>query len=345
MIGNISRLGNFLECRRRSYFSDILKLRPFTDSYNLIFGGAIHKGAETLFKTGSAEQALAEAERKLKERYEKMSSFLLPEEIPLIEKYARQSRSATQAFYNFFAQFSDFKVVRPEVRFCVELPNSTHHCRFAHELLYPDFPFELCEQSDMECHIPHFLAGRTDGIALWNKMLWFLEIKTTGDNKESFFRKFILDLQTTAYTYGIRKEAGIDVHGFVLVKIEKPRKNARDPFHYKVEAEPITKTSEDLARFEVEVVQIMNDYESSLPQGEVKSDLDLAKRYKNPASCFNYNEECMFHTLCKGNRLPETGEFKLGEEDYIDLYLKYKVGLLSKEQFDLAESNWREEFR
>ncbi len=349
MIANISRVGSFLSCRRRNYYSNELRLKPFTTDYNLIFGGAVHTGAEAFNSGKTLSEALNAAEEKIRVRYKAQSSFLLPEELPLIDKYARQSRSATEAFIVFFKQFSDFKVVRPEVRFCVPLPNSVHHCKAAHRLLFPDVPYHFCAAKEnvvLPCNIPHYIAGRTDGIALWRKMLWFLEIKTTGDLKESFFRKFILDLQTTAYTYGIKKEAQIEVHGFVLVKITKPNKKAKDQFHYTVDAEPITKTPEDLRTFEVEMVQILNDYEDSLPVDIVTDHSQLAKVYRNPASCFDYNRECMFHSVCKNNRLPEEGEFKVErKEDYVDLYLKYKLGLLTKEEFDQKEKVWREEFR
>ena len=135
------------------------------------------------------------------------------------------------------------------------------------------------------------------------------------------------------------------MHGFVLIKIVKPRKNSKDQFHYQVDAEPIVKTPEDLQAFETEMIEILNDFESSLPFVEVNRVEQLAKMYRDPASCFNYNRVCTFHSVCKNNRLPEEGEFKVEVEDYVDLYLKRKLGLLSKEDFDKAEREWREENR
>jgi hypothetical protein len=210
-------------------------------------------------------------------------------------------------------EHDDWTLLQPEVEFCVELPNTKHHCVFAHQILHPEgigtYPTDIVVCDDQRCYVNHRLKGRADGLIAWKGMVWIIERKTSGLSGEFFWTQWQLASQPTGYIYGAWKGAGVRPNGFILEKTTKPRKNSKDPFHITIEREPFLRSDADLLEFERDISQIATDYERAYVENAW---------YKNTASCTNWNRKCYFHDLCKRNQEVMPGEFRTRKKDYVD---------------------------
>lgn len=325
MIGNISRITQFNECRRKAWNWHQLRLKNTREDEPLIRGDAVHKGFAKLFATGKAEEATEFAVKTYKERSQPEGAMILPEEKVLIEQGAEYTRFAVKNFAREYQKMG-FTVLWPEVEFQVELPNTMHHCWFMHQLVYPEIPYNECEcetalsHTSPTCFMPHYLRGKTDGVVQQQGQILLLETKTSAITGNIYFDKFYLDFQPTGYMYGIWKKMNVRPHGFILNVVKKPNKNFkgsmadffdRDPFERNV----YWRTDEDLAEFEREVIEQLNDYERAFSRAEETKGASI---YKNTKSCTNWNRRCYYWDLCKNNHQLREGEFITRELDYVD---------------------------
>ncbi len=318
MILNISRAIQFQQCRRKAYNRDILQLLPTREADALMLGGAFHVGSAILHASRDVKTAVKATEAEFRKRLE--GQMILPEEWPLIEHQIEQAKAGVRAYSENF--LPDFQILQPEVEFMVELPNTKHHCWFAHRVLYPDRPFSDCRfqggPKELRCWQSHWLRGRTDAVIKWNKLIWLLETKTTAITGDIFYKRWFLDFQPTAYIYGIWKSTNLRPHGFILNIVKKPNKRAHDQFAFCFEREPYLRSDEDLAEFESEITMIAEDYEDAMRMKRV---------YKNPSSCIAYNRTCYYWDMCKRHHVPGDGEFRKREKDYVDLAYYKLLGL------------------
>lgn len=318
MILNISRSITYQMCKRKAYNRDILHLLPTREADALAMGAAFHIGSAILHSSRDVETAVKATEAEFRKRLE--GQMILSEEWPLIEHQIEQSKAAVKAYSENF--LPDFQVLQPEVEFMVELPNSLHHCWFAHEILFPHTEFKDCaykdESSTTRCWQSHYLKGRTDAVIKWNKLIWLLETKTTAITGDIFYKRWFLDFQPTAYIYGIWKQTGLRPHGFILNIIKKPNRRAHDQFAFGFEREPYLRSNEDLTEFESEITMIAEDYEETMR---------TKRAYKNPSSCIAYNRTCYYWDMCKRHHVPGEGEFRKREKDYVDLAYYKLLGL------------------
>ena len=311
MILNLSRAALFQECRRKLKNWHELGLVSHREADPLMWGEAFHKGAACLSIGIPADEAAARTEEIYRKRLE--GQMILPEELPMIERMIEQAKHAVRVYAENSPK--DIEVLQPEVEFMVPLPNTIHHCLFAHRILYPDVPYNECLVSNNPpCYIPHYLKGRTDAVIKWNKMIWLREYKTTAITGNMFFIQWLLHMQPTGYIYGIWKSTGLRPHGFLMEIVKKPNKRAADQFAFGFEREPYLRSDEDLARFEKEIIEIASDLERAVIEDRM---------YMNPKSCTNYNRTCYYHDFCKRNFKTIEGEFRKREPDYVDKeYLK-----------------------
>ncbi|KKL04064.1 hypothetical protein LCGC14_2619820, partial [marine sediment metagenome] len=312
----------FQQCRRKAYNRDILQLLPTREADALMLGGAFHVGSAILHASRDVETAVKATEAEYRKRLE--GQMILPEEWPLIEHQIEQIKAGVRAYSENF--LPDFQVLQPEVEFMVELPNSRHHCWFAHQILFPDIPYDTClaapdtswEGDPYPCWQSHYLKGRTDAVIKWNKLIWLLETKTTAITGDIFYKRWFLDFQPTGYIYGIWKSTGLRPHGFILNIVKKPNRRAHDQFAFGFEREPYLSSDEDLQEFESEITMIAEDYEEAMRKKRV---------YKNPSSCIAYNRTCYYWDMCKRHHVPGEGEFRTREKDYVDLAYYKLLGL------------------
>lgn len=314
MIINGSRIHAFQECRVKDFNWDQLGLVPKRTDLALLTGSAFHRGAAILL---AQKDLHAAKEGATKEFHKQFPEDLLPEEL---QDYEAQGRVVEVALEKFWKNFEGkpFTVIHPEVTFCVPLPNTFHHCFFAHRLLYLGTTNPDC--LDPRCHIPHYFIGRTDAVISLNGLVWILEHKTTTWSYDLFVRQFQLAEQPTGYIYGVWKSTGLKPHGFILNVIQKPNKRqARsDPFKVEVDREPFFRTDSDLERFEKEIIRKANDREAAFRDGNL---------YMNTSACFNWNRKCYYHDMCSNHRGPEPGEFDQRVPDYVNLKYYELLGL------------------
>jgi hypothetical protein len=134
MIINWSRISQFQECRRKAYNWDALRLSSWREADALLTGGGFHVGAAVLFATKDVQKAVAAAEKDMRDRYS--TQVILAEEKPIIEHGIEWTKRAVAKFAEHY-EGQDVQVLWPEVAFCLAMPNTWHHCHFAHKLLYP----------------------------------------------------------------------------------------------------------------------------------------------------------------------------------------------------------------
>jgi hypothetical protein len=318
MIINMSRAAFFMQCRRKTYDMYHLGLDPHSTPEPLVIGSAYHVAVAYLVAKRDRVGALALAESTYRDRI--LGERLLPEELVLAEQNIELTKRMVAAQADLY-EHDDWTLLQPEVEFCVELPNTIHHCAFVHDILYPALARNIPSHepcTDTRCYINHRLKGRADGLISWKNMMWIIERKTSGMAQETFWTQWQLASQPTGYIYGCWKGTGLRPHGFILEKTNKPRKNSRDPFHITIEREPFLRSDADLLEFERDISQIATDYERAYIEDAW---------YKNTASCTSWNRKCYFFDLCKRNQEQIPGEFRERKKDYVDAEYFKLLGL------------------
>jgi hypothetical protein len=282
-----------------------------------VTGSAYHVGVAHLLATKDRKSSVELAESTYRDRIK--DEFMLPEELALAEHQIKLAKAMVNAQADLY-QHDDWELLQPEVQFCVPLPGTEHHCDFVHDLLYPGEARKIRPYgcNDNRCVIPHYLKGTADGLNSWKGKMWIIERKTSALTQEIFWTQWQLASQPTGYIYGCWKATGIRPNGFILEKVQKPRKNAADPFHVSIEREPFLRSDDDLREFERDISQIATDYE--------RAGVEDAW-YKNTASCTSWNRKCDFHDLCKRNQSQIPGEFRQRDKDYVELEYYKLLGL------------------
>lgn len=322
MIINFSRASKFTECEQKAYIYDALNLTVGKTAEPLLTGGAYHHGAAHVLSTGDVPGAQAIAEAYYRDTIASEAK-LFPEELIQVEQNIQFAKYAIAAFAEVHPQH-DFKVLMPEVDFCVEIPNTIHHCFFVHKLLYGTSEAADRAQGkgvcyDPRCYINHHARGTTDGIVEWQKMIWLLEQKTASITGDIFYKKWALDMQPTIYMYGIWKQTGIRPHGFILNVIKKPNKQYKGSISEwfeggrGIEREPFTRTDYDLERCAQEIATIASSYEDVI-SGRRKPTHSGAFQ----GNCIKWNRTCYYLERCKRGDTDIQGEFVSRKPDYVD---------------------------
>jgi hypothetical protein len=346
MIINVSRIKGLNECRQKEYNREVLKLIPLREAEPLMTGEAYHVGTAHLFATGDVVSALELTETTYRNRLK--GQIILEAERPLIEREILIAKTAVKKYALQYPK-EEFQVIMPEVAFCIPLPNTLHYCAYFHKILFPDtpishfshyviktrfgIPYAVCPscgeeltykdllKSDWTCgcghHLPkalqpHYFKGRADALLNWHNMIWIFEQKTSGLMTETWWRQWMLALQLSGYTYGVKKATGMEIAGILLNKIRKPKKNedvqkwaAGEIF----EREPFLRSNADLARFEREFSLQATEYEHAMTTPSIWMDTD---------SCFNWNRACYFHEMCLAHGEYDPAAFGIRKPDYVE---------------------------
>jgi hypothetical protein len=300
-----------------------------------MMGEGYHLGSEVITKTANVEEAVRAAEDRMRERYS--AQTILPEEQDLIERNILWTRNAILAWGEHYDR-ADFKVLYPEVSGCVPLPNTTHHCWFAHRILNPSVPYELCR--DEKDRIPHYFAFRTDGVIEMYKHVWLLEQKTTSStNQPTFWTKFQLDNQIRGYVYGVWRATGLLVDG-VLVnaiikhKLQKSENGIKryilDVDNIGFERDHVLVGKQDALDFERELILLANEYEHKFSHPELL--------VKNPKSCFDWNRQCYYFDRCRRHNEDFEGEFRERDADYVEQHYKNILGLTTESEDEKCQT-------
>lgn len=275
---------------------------------------------------------------------------ILPEEEYLVESHRALIKKMIECYRDAYAA-EEYQIVRPEVEFDVELPNSGHNCIWLHHWERVDGHLEKRwgppnpdailrgdvfsphgdTSTDCRCFQPHRLVGRTDALMLWKGMLWLQEHKTTSIDSEQFWGTFQLDIQPTIYILGIWRSLGLMPHGVVVDAIRKPSeaqvaawnskrkygpgKGVVDYINYS--REPFLRSEADLLRCEKDMKDLCDEWEERIVRG--RFNMSPVK-----GACFLYNRACDYHMACLNHDSP--AEFEalqpLEEGYYVDVKLE-----------------------
>lgn len=280
-----------MQCRQKEKYtySDKLVKGGEGKAEALVDGGAIHAGLAAYFSSRSPEEAEGAIRAKFQKEME--GEMIFPEEEGEIKQQEDLCVECVRAYITHYAK-DEFEVLRPEVKFLVPLPNSSHSCIF-----HPS-----------NATMPHLFTGFTDALVNWNGDPWLMEHKSTkqevmkedGAVRRRYLESFLMDRQITGYCYGIWKETGIRPRGVILNVLKKPRINAKEKTKAGFIREFYLRSEDDLLRFEEEFISIAEEIESAYERGA---------HYRNPRACHDWNYLCPFFQACLRGGVNE-GEFE-----------------------------------
>jgi hypothetical protein len=333
----------FYTCRRAAFNTYHRHLSGMR-SMNLVDGSASHTG----IAAGMATRNWTQAKEKARECFEAnvKESNLLPEEDYLKEQHWKVVDRIIDVYREGFEK-EVYQVIQPECEFLVEIPGTEHNditmhwrdiddnehwdCPTAEDIIRGVRPAHYGITSvNCKCYQPHRLTGKTDAIVYWNGNIWLLEHKTTALSGQQFWSQWQLDIQPTAYIYGIWRSGLPRPRGFVLNALIKPSEGQvagwnnrrKDPStaknisdYIKYEREAFFRSEEDLTRVEQTIIAVADDWESSILKGYQKG------FYMSPVpgACVAYNRLCDFHGACLSHD-SEDALAAVGkrERDYVD---------------------------
>lgn len=287
---------------------------------------------------------------------EKLKATIPPEQSYLLEDHWDLVCEMIYAYQRDY-QDEDYVVIQPECEFDVVLPQTWHSCIWLHwwdaeeqvekwgppepdkilrgsvkdphgPVLFNNVPIMLHLQHREQCRCwqPHRFVGKTDAIVNWKHLVWLLEHKTTSIQGDPFWGQWDLDIQPTAYIYGIWRSIGLKPKGFILNGLYKPseaqvaawnkkRKNGAPltaKEYIRLEHRGYLRTDEDLMRVERQLVHLCDEWESRIKSGV----FDMRPVAGN---CMAYNRRCDYHTACLAHDEPGCERaFTPKEDDYVD---------------------------
>lgn len=345
MILNVSRAKAFKLCRRKAFNQYHRKLEG-PRSMNLVDGGAFHHGVAV----GRATKDWGKAKEAAQEMFDReaATATIPPEQTYLLEEHFNLVTKMIGCFETQY-EHEEYQIIQPEVEFDVPLPSSGHNCIFLHwkdsggsalyvspsaEDILNHRVFPAHETLDMacSCYQPHRLVGKTDAVVKWNNNIWLDEYKTTSISGQQFWDQWQMDIQPTAYIYGIWKQMGIRPRGFLLNAINKPSEgqvnnwNSKRKYgppqtiadYIKYEREAFLRTEQDLLRLEQQMVETCQDWEEEITSG-IRPDRVPFQLTQMSHTCNSYNRKCDYWSACLSH--DQAGEFEgMAErkDDYVD---------------------------
>lgn len=163
-----------------------------------------------------------------------------------------------------------------------------------------------------------YLVFRTDRLVIWNNRLWILDAKSMGRLDLRDFMKYEMDLQFTAYIYGINKHfqtthpglrvAGIICDAGVKTKIPQFRR------------EMYFRSEDELREFEREWVEVSKEILWRMRRVKEGDDAKTVF-YKRTAHCFAYST-CVYRELCLRDTPTRRAIFVKRKEDYVDAFTR-----------------------
>jgi hypothetical protein len=155
-----------------------------------------------------------------------------------------------------------------------------------------------------------FLVFKTDKIVNYLGHLWLIDHKTMGKNDDREFAKYEMDLQVTAYIYGVSKVLGTRVAGVIidgLIKTRVPQ----------FRRESFLRSDEELAEFELEFVEMCQEIAWRMRRVQNGEDWKIVF-YKNTRHCYHWGRPCAFKPLCLHDSPVMRMAFMPRKPDYMD---------------------------
>lgn len=277
---NQSRLRTYQDCQRRYYHQFIAGIELRRVQSGLYIGHGVHKFLEAWYRTGKSDEALASMKEDFAKQKEDMP--LLPEEEVRVKNDEQKAEQLAKGYIETWPS-EPFRVIAPEV------------------------------QGDVPLNERHRLFFQADAIIEWQKRLWLLEHKTAARTGASYFAKFYVDMQLTAYIWGATQVLKQPITGAllnVMVKTSVP----------KFEREWYTRTDEELRRFVRTAVALADEIEHKL--GVLVTDNDdpaLDTLFPmNTSACVRFGV-CPYLDICRFGPRPDImGQYSERKRDYTE---------------------------
>lgn len=304
---NQSRLRDYLNCRRYYGWAYYLGLVPPGRVPALDIGSAVHEGLAILMAPGDEppEEKLEKAVKASRDFFQKdkvLSAF---------SPTAEQEEMAERLIRGYFARYQDtdqlWAPLGQEISICVEVEVGWWRHLFS-------------GLGDGSPWTPNpsgiFLAGRTDNLSTIQGGLWIVDYKTAGRMDPRDMLRYEMDIQLTAYIYGLSKQltqnegTPTEVKGAIidlLVKTKVPQ-YAQELF---------TRTPTEMEEFEKEFIQY--GYEMAERHQLADSDPDNWKDHfpKNTDYCFKYGSPCKYRDLCVADTPTRRLAYVSRDPDYV----------------------------
>lgn len=289
LVLNQSHLKAFLNCQRLYAWLRVQRLEPIGRRSAPEIGTAVHAGLAVLHSEGGTiEAALASATEKLQERAGPSSAF----EDKSLEESQEIVSSVLPAYAAHWGEAAAmWAPLAEEVQFLVEVGEGTGI----------------------------YLRGRADNLSMMDGGLYLIDYKTAAKMDPRDLLKYELDLQLSAYIYGVSKQltkdslasggGPVEVQGAiidVLVKTKIPQ-FARELY---------TRTPEELAEFEAEFLEYGRRIREQMQRVTEGENWKIVFP-KNTEHCFRYGT-CAFRDLCLKDTPVRRAAYNAREKDYVD---------------------------
>lgn len=334
IVENQSSVKTYNNCRRLYGWGRIERLDVPLHRSAPEIGTAVHEGLRVAHSEGGTiEAGQSTAVAKLEERAGPSTRF---EDKDLDEAKEIVERVFTAYFEHWKDRGQVWTPLDNEVQFRVEIQPGWWNATFGvGEQNESDEKLQaLWEQ------IPHtgiFLRGKADNLSVHAGGLWLVDYKTAGKMDPRDLLKYDMDMQLTAYIYGITKQLTEDsvregkgilaVRGAIidlLVKTQTPQ-FARETF---------TRSVQEMAEFEHDFVEYCSEIREK--HERVRNGEDWKKVFpKNTEHCFRYGT-CQFRDLCLKDTDIRRTAYVQKEADYVEVS--------QKELEDAWEASGRESY-
>jgi hypothetical protein len=285
---NQSSYKEYLSCKRKFAWRRLQNLEPVGRRSALEIGTATHLALAKVHSGSTIEEGLDAAKEKLRERAGPTTAFQ--------DKELWEAEEIVERL----------------------LPAYYEHWKEAGELWVPlnqeiEFTVEVGENSNV------FLKGRADNLSTAKGGLYLVDYKTAGRMDPRDLLKYEMDIQLSAYIYGLTKwltEESIRKGGepvFIrggiidlLVKTKVPQ-FAREMF---------TRSLDELAEFELEWIEVGRDLRHRLQRVAAGEDWKIVF-HKNTNECFSYGT-CPYRDVCLKDTPTRRALYNKRETDYVD---------------------------
>lgn len=282
-----TKLKAFLSCPRSFFFRHILGWqRAGGHQAPLVFGQAVHKGMETLFKGGSDAECNADFLKIYRAAYSEEEDLMNLPRNPLAFQLMLPKYRAKYAYDNWEVLATEWQGIVP-----------------------------IAEGREMSFRMDAVVKDQHGGI-------WVMDHKTYGRYAtETWMNQWALDFQISIYYLGLLTwlpSIGYDpsaFRGFIINGLGFIKGRVANPIEHQFTRVQITKSRYQLAA----AVKDLNRWIDM-----IRKEIWLAKREqhggilsafpRNPKGCTDWNRTCTYHNICSGSANPIDPEPPLGFE-------------------------------
>jgi hypothetical protein len=273
---------SFQLCKRYYGWERIENLAPVAIQWNLIFGTATHLFLQERGRGVDIPKALAAAEKSLSDA---VKGKLVGDDVGLYEEHLFMLRNIAPVYDAYWGadDAHAFIPLGQEIKGRIPVGDPRHKV---------------------------FLVFKTDKIVNYLGQLWLIDHKTMRKNDDREFAKYEMDIQPTAYIYGVSKVLGIRVAGIIIdgiIKTKVPQ----------FRRESFLRSDAELKEFEEEFVEMCQEIGWRMKRVQNGENWKTVF-YKNTGSCFHWGKACAMLKLCSRDTPVMRMYYEKREPDYMD---------------------------